>query len=77
MAGGNVVGEIGMYLGMPRTTAVVSDTPCLVYRLSVAALAQMRAADPDLAAAMHARIATVMAKRLIHTVHVLGAALKP
>jgi len=77
VAGGNVVGEIGLYLGTPRTSTVVCDTPCVLYRLSAAALTQMRTAEPDLAAAMHAHIAGVMAKRLIHTVRALDAALEP
>jgi SulP family sulfate permease len=77
MAGGNVVGEIGLYLGMPRTSTVVCDTPCVLYRLSAAALAQMRTAEPNLAAAVHAHLAGVMAKRLIHTVRALDAALQP
>ncbi len=77
VAGGNVVGEIGLYLGTPRTSTVVCDTPCVLYRLSAAALAQMLAAEPDLAAAVHAHLAGVMAERLIHNLRALDAALEP
>ena len=77
VAGGNVVGEIGLYLGAPRTSTVVCDTSCVLYRLSAAALAHMRTTEPDLAAAMHAHIAGVMAARLIHTIRALDAALEP
>ncbi len=77
VAGGNVVGEIGLYLGTLRTSTVVCDTPCMLYRLSAAALVQMRTAEPDLAAAVHAHIAGVMAERLIHTTRALDAALEP
>jgi hypothetical protein len=37
----------------------------------------MRTAVPDLAAAMHAHVAGVIAKRLIHTVRALDDALEP
>jgi hypothetical protein len=37
----------------------------------------MRAAEPDLAAAVHAHIAGVMAERLIHNLRALDAALEP
>lgn len=77
VAGGNVVGEIGLYLGTPRTSTVVCDTTCVLYRLSAAALAHMRTREPDLAAAMHAHLAGVMAERLIHTIRALDAALEP
>ena len=72
-----MVGEIGLYLGTPRTSTVVCDTPCVLYRLSAAALAHMRTREPDLAAAMHAHLAGVMAERLIHTIRALDAALEP
>ena len=71
------MGEIGLYLGTPRTSTVVCDTPCVLYRLSSTALAQMRTAEPDLAAAVHVHIAGVMAGRLIHTIRALDAALEP
>jgi len=77
VAGGNVVGEIGLYLGTPRTSTVVCDTPCVLYRLSAAALTQMRTVEPNLAAALHAYLAGVMAERLIHTIRALDAALEP
>jgi SulP family sulfate permease len=75
MDGGNVVGEIGLYLGTPRTAVVVSDTPCVVYRLDVATLQRMRGEAPDLAAAIHEHIARLMAGRLVHTIRALDSAL--
>lgn len=73
--GGTVVGEIGLYLGAPRTTDVVCDEPCVVYRLSGAALARMRDESPDLAIAIHEHLARRMAERLTHTIRALDAAL--
>lgn len=75
MTGGAVVGEIGLYLGAPRTSDVVCDEPCVVYRLSAAALRRMRADDPDLAIALHEHLARHMAERLTHTIRALDAAL--
>jgi SulP family sulfate permease len=75
MAGGNVVGEIGFYLGTPRTSDVVCDEPCVVYRLDAAALRRMRVEHPELAGAIHEYLARRMAERLTHTIRALDAAL--
>jgi SulP family sulfate permease len=73
--GGAVVGEIGLYLGAPRTSDVVCDEPCVAHRLSAAALERMRAAHPQLAGALHEHMARRMAERLTHTIRALDAAL--
>ncbi len=75
MVDGTVVGEIGFYLGAPRTADVVCDESCVVYRLSAARLAQMRNECPDLAAAIHEHLARRMAERLTHTIRSLDAVL--
>jgi SulP family sulfate permease len=75
MAGDNVVGEIGLYLRALRTSDVVCDELCVVYRLSGAALRRMRDADPDLVSALHEHLARRMAERLTHTIRALDAAL--
>ena len=60
---GVIVGEIAMYLRGPRTADVVAETPCVVLRLSRAALERMEAEDPKLAAALHRRLAVTLAAR--------------
>jgi SulP family sulfate permease len=60
---GVTVGEIAMYLRGPRTADVVAETPCVVLRLSRAALERMEAEDPTLAAALHRRLAVTLAER--------------
>ncbi len=75
MAGGSIVGEIGLYLGAPRTSDVVCEEPCVYYRLSAAALRRMRDESPDLAIAIHEHLARGMAERLTHTITALDAAL--
>ncbi len=62
--GGTTVGEIGLYLGTPRTASVVAVRPSVVYRLSVESLECMRREDPEAAAMLHEWIAHVLAERL-------------
>jgi SulP family sulfate permease len=61
---GTVVGELAMYLSVPRTTSVVADQPSVVYRLTRRNLDQMKRDDPDLAAAFHEFVARSLAERL-------------
>ncbi|MDQ4077091.1 MAG: SulP family inorganic anion transporter [Chloroflexota bacterium] len=73
MHGGTVVGEIGMYLGVPRTASVITDRPCTVHRLSSAALREMEENDPDLASALHRSMIQILAERLVHNIHTVEA----
>ncbi|MFV9505270.1 MAG: hypothetical protein AB4911_11970 [Oscillochloridaceae bacterium umkhey_bin13] len=69
------MGEIGFYLQAPRTSDVICDEACVVYRLSAAALERMQQEQPKLASAFHEHLARRMAERLNHTVQVLDVAL--
>jgi SulP family sulfate permease len=64
MRGGTTVGEMGIYLGAPRTASVVASEASVVYRLSEDALNRMRQDDPDVAATLHEWIARMLAERL-------------
>jgi SulP family sulfate permease len=64
MSPGVVVGEVGMYLGVPRTADVVAETPSVVLRLSRASLEEIERTDPELAAALHRWLAVTLAERL-------------
>jgi SulP family sulfate permease len=61
---GVIVGEVAMYLGGPRTADVVAETPCVVLRLSGASLERIETEDPELAAALHRRLAEYLAERV-------------
>jgi SulP family sulfate permease len=61
---GVIVGEVAMYLGGPRTADVVAEIPCVVLRLSRASLERMEAEDPEMAAALHRRLAEYLAERV-------------
>jgi sulfate permease, SulP family len=67
---GVIVGEIAMYLRGPRTADVVAETPCVVLRLSRGALERMEADDPELAAALHRRLAVTLAARVSDSLRV-------
>jgi SulP family sulfate permease len=64
MRGGTTVGEMGLYMGTPRTADVVATRSTTVYRLSAEALETMRRQDPEVAALLHEWIARLLAERL-------------
>jgi SulP family sulfate permease len=64
MESGTVVGEIGLYLGQPRLASVVTEEPCVVYRLSAEALQRMQEENPALASAFHELMVRVLAERV-------------
>jgi SulP family sulfate permease len=72
---GTVVGEIGFYLGKPRTASVVATQPGVVYRLSLSAFRRLEADHPQIAAALHQWIANILAERLSDNVSTLQALL--
>jgi SulP family sulfate permease len=73
--GPGTVGEIGLYIGLPRTASVVAEDDCTVYRLSASRLARMEREEADLAAAFHKFIARRLASRLANTTEVLQSVL--
>jgi len=75
MRPGVVVGEVGMYTGVPRTADVVAETPCVVLRLSRASIEQLEADEPELAAALHRWLARTLADRLGDTLQGFDALL--
>jgi SulP family sulfate permease len=75
MGSGTVVGEIGLYLEMPRTATVVADQPGVVYCLTDAALHKMALEAPALAAAFHHFMVRLLAERLLENNTTLNALL--
>jgi SulP family sulfate permease len=67
MGAGSVVGESGLYLGARRSASVRTTRPSKLYRLSLTALDRMTAEAPELAAAFHKFVATLLADRIVHT----------
>jgi len=73
---GTIVGELGFYLETARTASVIADAPTVAYRLSRAALVEMKAHEPELAAAFHELVVRLLAERLVATDQALEAVLK-
>jgi SulP family sulfate permease len=73
--GPGTVGEIGLYLGLPRTASVVADDHCTVYRMTASSLERMEREDAELAAAFHKFIVRRLANRLANTTEVLQTVL--
>jgi len=71
MGSGTTVGEIGCYMGQMRTASVIADQPTRAYRLTAEALHRMEQRDPDLAAALHRYMVSLLADRLSSTASLL------
>jgi sulfate permease, SulP family len=63
---GNVFGEIGFYLGTERTADVIAETPCVVYRISIAELQKLERTHPEAASTLHQINAYLLAERMIN-----------
>jgi len=68
MGGGRTVGELGFFLGIKRTAAVVADQPSVVYGISKAMLAQMEKVDPEAANTFHRIIVHLLGERAVHLI---------
>jgi SulP family sulfate permease len=66
MYSGNLVGELGFYLGLKRNASVITETPTTLYRLTAESLKKMETEEPLAAALFHKFIAHVMAAKLSH-----------
>ncbi len=66
------VGEVGMYIGIPRTASILADENSIVFSLSRAALEQLENEEPELASAFHKFVAGRLARRLADTTKVLN-----
>ncbi len=73
---GTAVGESGLYLGKTCTASVIADSPVTAYRLTRAALSEMKLKEPDLAASFHEFAASLLAERLASTTRTLEAMIK-
>ncbi len=74
MGAGTVVGEIAVYLRLPRSASVVAIEDTVAVRLSGKTLAALRRENPSGAALLHAYLARQLAEKLTATTRQLGAA---
>ena len=69
---GALVGEIGLYAGVPRTARVVAEEPSEVLRIDRPALERMARDHPAVLADFHRLIASILARRLSRTTALLA-----
>lgn len=62
---GGVVGELGFYLGQPRTASVVTTVPSVFYRLTRERLDTLAGEHADLVSALHRFVAHILAERVV------------
>jgi sulfate permease, SulP family len=72
---GTVFGEVGFYLGTPRTASVIVDTAGDLFVLSQSANARLELEHPHIAAALHKFMIRVITRRLQLTTTTLQAVL--
>jgi SulP family sulfate permease len=70
---GTVVGELGLFLGVPRTASVVTHTACVVYRLTANRLRQLQRDAPGQAAEFYHFMAHHLAERLVNSNRIIKA----
>ncbi len=73
MGPGTVVGEVALYLRLPRSASVVAEEDSTLYRLTGASLEKMRRNDAALAAAFNEFIVRMLAGRLVDANKMLRA----
>jgi SulP family sulfate permease len=73
---GTAVGEPALYLGTISTASVIADMPVTAYRLTRAALSEMKEKEPELAATFHEFAARLLSERLTSITRTLEAVLK-
>ncbi|MBN9387617.1 MAG: SLC26A/SulP transporter family protein [Chloroflexi bacterium] len=66
MGGGNLVGELGFYLGIRRTADVIVNEPSVIYSFSRQKLADVERVDPESANLFHQIVATRLGERVVH-----------
>ena len=72
---GTVAGEISMYLRSPRTADVITEQPCVLFRLTLESLARMEEQDAETASALHEWVARLLAERMADNTRALLALL--
>jgi SulP family sulfate permease len=76
MGPGSIVGEMAMYLGLPRTASLIAETDSIVWRLTPDALATMERDDPRSASALHEILARMLAARFVQANELLEITLR-
>lgn len=73
---GTAIGEPGLYTGARCAASAIADSPVTAYRLTRAALTEMKQKEPELAATFHEFAARLLSERLTATTRTLEAVLR-
>ena len=73
---GSVFGELGFYLGTPRTATVIADTDSKILTMDAQSLKRMEQDRPDLASIFHQWMVRVVTRRLLNTTRTLRAVIQ-
>ena len=73
---GSVFGELGFYLGTPRTATVIADTDSKILTMDARSLKRMEQDRPDLASLFHQWMVRVVIRRLLNTTRTLRAVIQ-
>lgn len=73
MGSGRAVGEVGFYLDLPRSAAVVADSDSTVYLLERHELERLETEDPEAANAFHRIIIHLLGERVRHLTRAVEA----
>lgn len=65
--GGTMVGEMGLFLGQPRSATVVVSRASILYKLSLDSYHRMMHEDPDLALCLYQWIGRVLSARIVES----------
>ncbi len=76
MGPGSIVGELAMYLGLPRSASLIAEMDSVVWRLTPEAVAAMERDHPHSASALHEILARMLASRFIQANELLEIALR-
>jgi SulP family sulfate permease len=71
--GSQILGELGFFLGTPRTATVVCDEAAVVFRLTVARWAEIRADHPEVAQTLDTAVIATLGERVAHLTKVVHA----
>jgi SulP family sulfate permease len=70
---GGIIGELGFFLGIPRTAAVIADESGSVYELTRADLQRLEQAHPAAATVFHRLSSKRLSERVVHLMRVVEA----
>ncbi|HEX9036840.1 MAG TPA: SulP family inorganic anion transporter [Ktedonobacterales bacterium] len=73
MIGGHIVGELGFFLSIPRTVAVIVEEPSVIYSLSTEALAGIEQRDPKTAILFYHIATYLLAERVVRLTRAVEA----